>query len=487
MTRSELALDDLLVVEDDPAILEFRCGETGVVLWPLIRVVFIRMMMSDLLYSTPLVTVGTASTRLPWGRAIATLSRSILHNARFRVANRCSADICIMTDAMGTTLLDGKWFNRLSDYFALSCPSQTLVVEDHFDWKWPIPRHFGKVIFHAPRQAGNFVVGRMRVRDSHRRYAAKLVALVSLGAKARFGWDVGVHRQRQLTDMLARKLAGLPHQYRGYKAMLKHFRPTVLLIESACYGPSVALIAAARELKIVTAEFQHGAISSGHDAYNLAPSLQGCREYRLTLPDYFLGYGRWWIDQINVPVSKLAVGNPHRDAQLAQLGSLAVPKRDVLLLGDGIETSKYLSFAEQLALSLKGHCLRVVFRPHPIEWRLVHAKFPNGANGVSLDENVDIYQSLSAAHVVVSEQSTGLFEAIGLADKIFVWNTSKARFGFPSHPFQSIESAATLAEILQDTGAGKVSAGEADAIWAPHWRQNYLTFLQSCGLMLHEQ
>ena len=81
------------------------------------------------------------------------------------------------------------------------------------------------------------------------------------------------------------------------------------------------MIVAAKEMGIRTAEYQHGAVSRGHDAYNVAPGQGSSPEYQKVLPEFFLGYGRWWNEQINVPVTKVAVGNPHRDWRMLDLTS----------------------------------------------------------------------------------------------------------------------------------------------------------------------
>lgn len=480
-----LTLSDLLVVEDDACIVEFACPETGVLLWPLIRTVFLRTILSDLFYASPLVEMRTTRTGGRWRQAATTLAKSFAHNARAKREGRYRAKICIFTDALGTSLTEGMWFNRLSDHFALAQPTQTLVVEDQCNWVWPVPRHFANVLFHAPWRARAVVTELVSVRSSHRRRASELIDLVGSRAKAELCWDIGARRHGQMTEMLALKLAGLPCKVRRYRAMLYEIEPRVLLLAEGCYGTAGALLTAARELDIPTAEFQHGAVSSGHDAYNLAPSLRSSPKYRHALPDYFLGFGRWWNDQINTPVKKWVVGNPHRDAQLARLSKSVEERNDVLLLGDGIETAKYLQFANELARELCGRerrpALQVVFRPHPLERAVAAASAHELRNGVRIDQSQDIYQSLAMAHAVVSEQSSGLFEAIGLADKVFVWNTSKAKFGFPVHPFQKVESSSDLADGLLDPALGAVASGDADSIWAPDWRVNYAAFLRSCG------
>src|SRR6202012_5072037 len=109
----------------------------------------------------------------------------------------------------------------------------------------------------------------------------------------------------------------------------------------------------------------------GHDGYNIAPALAREGEYRSALPQYFLGYGSWWNDQINVPVTKVAVGNPHRQWQLAQLTQRGAAD-GILLLGDGIDTERYLSMAKEIASLASPQGLRTVFRPHPVERTRLH-------------------------------------------------------------------------------------------------------------------
>lgn len=478
-TTAALSLRELLVVEDDAAIAEFRCTHTGILLWPLIRTVFLRMLLSDLHYNTPLI-MGSGIARPPARRAVATLARSVLHNTLAKAKSGWHADICIMTDALGTRLVEGRWFNRLSDHFALALPDRSIVVEDHWEWNWPMPRHFPKLLFHSPWQAQCALVDRLVVHNAHREPARRLIALVAARARRHLDWDLGAQRAEVTTEMLARKLAGLPSKLRAYRAMLERIGPRVLLLNSACYGPLSPVIAAARSLGIVVAEFQHGAVSCGHDGYNIAAALRQSSAYRASLPDYFLSYGKWWSEQIDMPVGKVAIGNPHRDAQLRNVRPNP-GGRVVLLLGDGIETTKYLAFAAALAAALRPRGLEVVFRPHPIERSQPCIVDHDSSQGVRLDLLPDIYESLAGAHIVISEQSSGLFEAIGYAEKIFVWDTTKSRFGFPEHPFHRVDSAPALALALERPDAGRVAEQAARDIWAPDWRKNYSAFLQSCG------
>lgn len=481
-SKRAISLAELLLVEDDPAVLDFCCSETGIVLWTSVRTVFLRMAMSDFLYGTPLD--GSVSKGVSTRRAMTTLSRSVLHNIGLSLTGQIRADVCLMSSGVGNQSVDGKLLNRLSDHFALARSSQTITVEEHFQWIWPEPRHNGRVLMHAPLQTMNAVSAKLSVRDVHVRQATRLIEFVSQRAARFLNWRPGFARENLLIAMLAKKIAGMAIQTRNYETMFHRIRPKVVLTLAGCYGPAAALITVAKSMGIITAEYQHGTISSGHDGYNFSPTLRDSSALRSTLPEHFLSYGAWWNDRINAPVNMHTIGNPNRDFRLAQLARSAAmmqSKDQILVLSDGTEFGVYLDLARKLEPGATRKGLKVVIRPHPLE-RSVAASINAAEYGnVMVDSKDDLYMSLVSAHAVVSELSTGLFEAVGLAEKLFVWDTPKARFGFPTFPFQPFGSAAELTQLLEDDSVGRLPLSQADAIWAPGWQKNYEDFLRSCA------
>jgi len=474
--RPGLSLNDILQVEDDEAVLAVTCPHTDIPLWALLRVPLLRSILSDALYSVPLVGQAAATPRI---RAASSLARAVLHDALRAGASR--AEVLVMATGVGQQLQEGRWFNRLSDHFANALPRQTLVIEDFFGWRWPFPRHNSRVRFSAPGQAAAAIFGKLACDATDHARAARLVGLVADRARRTLGWELPIAQADFLRGWLARKAAAVPWLYRRHRAMLERTGARVLIKEEACYGgTSAVLMRAARDLGIATAEYQHGAISGGHDAYNVAPALQHSDAYRRTLPEHLLAYGSWWVDQIGMPVQGVAIGNPHRAARLAGSGIRNEPSGEVLILGDGLETPMYMALAERLAARVAGR-LRVVFRPHPLEREAVRAKYGSGNSAVGIDPHVDIYDALRASHAVVSELSTGLFEAVGLVDHVFIWDTPKSRFTFPSHPFTAFQDADDLAMQLEHNTASACSVADVDAIWQPDWRTHYLQFLSRVG------
>jgi hypothetical protein len=125
----------------------------------------------------------------------------------------------------------------------------------------------------------------------------------------------------------------------------------------------------------------------------------------------------------------------------------------------------------------------VVFRPHPLQRAAVLAKHSEGVvDSFQVDTHPDIYKSFQEAGAVVGEVSTGLFEAIGLVPKIFIWNTAKARLSYPTHPFHRFSDVSELARLMIDDSAGRVSSQGISSIWAPNWERNYLEFIEKANL-----
>lgn len=469
------SLRDVLVIEDTADILDFKCEKTSISLWILIRNYFLREVISDILYKNSIV--GTSHIGSSSSKALGSMARYTFHNLTKPV--KAPEGVCIMPSGMGLRKQDGVWFNKLSDHFALAAPEVTCVIEDRFDWNWPFPRRFSNVMFHAPYQAAGVIWGRLKTSNNAYVQAERIVELAEGRANEYFGWRLKPARRSHLVRMFAGKIAALPFMFSMYQRLLASTQAKLLLKEEACYGTSAVVVAAARSLGMITAEYQHGLISSGHDAYNFAPTVRESSALKNCLPEYFLGYGDWWFDNMNAPVNKIAVGNPHRTSLIETMQPRS-EKSWLLVIGDGIDTEMFLEFAASLVAPARQLGLQVVFRPHPMERHLFEAG-ANPRGGIQIDSHGEIYHSLACARAVIGEASTALFEASGVADAVFVWRTPKSRFNLPSHPFVAVSTAEQMMRELENQ-AHAVSGPQSGLIWAHEWRRNYLAFLKKFGI-----
>lgn len=468
-----ITLQDILEVENDEEILSFSCPDTGYLLWPLIRNVFIRFIMSDLLYETPLLS----EQRTPRPRsAYLAILKACAHN----MLKGRDLKGSILISATGSHVLrNGCYFNRLSDHFVLAAQDRTLTLEAlSTDWHWPFPRLNDRVLFDAPILGVSSLYGKFCVREKHRESAKVLVEFVTHRARNLLNWSLSEERSNFLTTTLANNIASLPVRRRLYSRLFQQTGARILIREEGCYGGSSVINTVAHDSGVITAEYQHGSVSAGHDAYNFAEALRSNEEYKKTLPQYFLSYGKWWTDQINAPVMRLNIGNPDRTDSLKRTVNSNREKTDLIVLGDGIDTKKYLSLCSVLDKEL-GAKYRTVFRPHPLERERVLRTYGRKADDVVIEWDKGIYETFETANIVVSELSTGLFEAIGLANRIFLWNTPKAKFCYSTHPFAVFSDADDLVVKILDGKSGRIDPSTTEEFWAPNWKQSYLTFLQS--------
>jgi hypothetical protein len=394
---------------------------------------------------------------------------SWIHNVRHRAR---PSDVLLVATGAGLIPRNGRLFNRYTDHFAHELGNRGWTLEYLFANRWPKPpRAVERLGYLGGHRFSQAVQSRLLVRARHRALVADLVDVADRRGRDLLGWGLSPERRQALVLDGSRRLATYPMEARFWRNVFRRVRPRVILTEEGCYGHMAVFNHEARERGVVVAEFQHGMVTRGHDAYNVAPRLAADPGYGRTQPTAFLGYGSWWNGQFNAPVAdRVPLGNPHRDETLRDW-SPGVIRRTVLVLGDGIETDAYLTFCQTLGAAVPAG-LDVVFRPHPMERARVV-----GRQAVSVDAGADLYESFRSAHAVVGEASTGLFEAVGLVDRIFVWDTVKSRFYLGDHPFARFEDAAGLAELLRSREAGMTEPTFADAMWAKDWRRRFSDFV----------
>jgi hypothetical protein len=468
-----ITLTQLLGVEDSPGLLALTCPRTSIPVWSVLRIAFLREIMGDLLFASGTLAPPSQSRYV---KAAAVLGRTVLHNARVAAGDHLRADVLINSDSIGDTLREGRWFNRHADPFGDLPMAQAVVLSDLHEWQIHMPRHNERVFYHAPVQVAAALIGRMPNRAAQD-LAKAATAIVCDRAREILDWQMPEHRRRAFECWAASKVAGLPFRYNAYRRLLHRVRPKLILVLAGCYGAHAPLIAAAHDARIMTGEFQHGSISAGHDAYNFAPSIFASEAYRRTLPRYLLTYGSWWSSQVTAPVECVVVGNPIRSQKMAAIPPPDAHRRQILVLSDGIEFDLYLELAQSIAKAVTGRGLEVVLRPHPLERDSVTHRYLERVGDVKIDVTPDIYQSFASAHTVVSEVSTGLFEAVGLVNRIVLLDTAKARFAYPDPPFVAANSIDDVIEQICGL-APPVPRIDAASLWAPDWPENYAWFLR---------
>lgn len=471
--RDGISLAELLELEDDPAFIELACPTTGVLVWPAIRESVFRLMIGERYYSDgPPVDIARRPSA---PRLLSAAARSAAHALRHRAGR---SDVLILSNGAGLEPSGTKTFNRYVDHFADELGPRAWTAEMLAGDRWPAaPRANDRLSFRGADRLRWLLAGQVRQRRVHRELARDLVALVVHRGRERLDWTVPESRVEGLERLAARRIASYPSQAASIARLLDAVRPRILMLSEGCYGHTAVTVATARQRGVIVAEYQHGLVSRGHDAYNVAPMLTASAAYRMTMPDTFLAYGPWWTDRFNAPVGdRVVIGSPHRSEVLRTWQP--DPHRDaVLVLGDGVDTEASLAWSRRIGRELAAP-LRIVYRPHPLERARIAR---SDVGGVEIDQSVSVYDSFRSAVAVLGEASTALFEAVGLVPNIFAIDTAKSRFHLPEHPFERLASTDDLAEMLAASSA-VVGSGLEQAVWAPDWRTRFSSWVDRARL-----
>lgn len=466
-----LTLADILEIENTPEILDFTCPGTDYLLWPRARTVVTRLVMESKIYGEG--TLIKKASKQPWGKILGCLMEGVVHNLRFL---NTQAGIVFFNSGVTNIKIDGKYFNRVSDYFAACFPDSTLLIEDHFEWSHPRPRANPNLIYYVPFVVTAALLAQLPFRSLDKTPVLEFIRFIDSRLRKLIGFQLTDHQKDLLLKVLVRYCNGLKPELHMYERLYRQLNPKLIFFEDGCYGNRGHIIRLAKEMGIKTAETQHGMISSGHDAYNYAPTIFQSDNYKKYLPDYFLSYGQWWIEQVRLPVEGVVIGNPHYDTLRQKLHPVSSPKNKILLLSDGLRFQIYFELAQSLKRGIKGG-YEIMIRPHPIERTFALANFAQNDSGILIDTSENLYERLAESYAIIGEISTALFEAVGLVDKIFAWSSNITTFGLPDCPFEQFESVDELVAKLFLDNSGQSQLATATSVWASEWADNYGEFI----------
>jgi hypothetical protein len=434
--------------------------------------------MSDLLYKT--APLKGNNRQINPIQAVKYLVCCAAHNTVHY--NDFSSEICFFTSPLGNIVRNSQIIDRCVGYFADIYPENSLIYLDHAGFQWHYSHHFKRIMYDFPFRFLSWGVGRIKLQKKHIKIANDVLRHASKNTLARLSYILKPEDLDSLNFNLAQQLAEMPSVTDYFANWFAKRKIKILFKVCASYGArSVPILAGARLAGVTAAEFQHGTICAGHDGYNVASTLSASPEFQQTLPEYLLTYGEWWGEQTNLPLKRVVIGNPHFTESTKHISAGKISREYILILGDGVETELYLDLAKHVAEIARGRGMRVRFRPHPIERDCAERMdFPSG---VEIDKNSDVYQSFARASIVISELSTGLFEAASLVDRVIIWNTAKARFAFPELPFPSFTSFSELDDALfvQNQSQADINGNHVaqSKIWAENWQINYKNFVES--------
>jgi hypothetical protein len=386
-------------------------------------------------------------------------------------------NIVFFNTGVGNVKSESGYLNRLTDLMAACYTEQTILLEKHDVLRYHKPRVFPHV-----RVAGLIQVLEKtweNVGVMPREQRARLNDFFNLLHNS-FGDLVTPGEWSWLKRKCRGKVRGESLSLRMYTWILRRLQPRILMLEDGHYGSSGPLLAAARRLQIILAEYQHGLVSPNHEAYNYHPTVLR-RGYALWLPDYFLTYGEYWSRIVSTSAEIYAVGNPYLDMQMRKVLTESAPARSILFLSTSLDPGRYREVLSELVQS--GY--RVRFRPHPCERLLLSTTYGQFFQdlGIEIDAEPDLYRSIVQSEIVLGDISTSVLEAAALKKPVFLLNHPTTQ-SHMANIFPMFNSVSELVGLINTFPNSCKSRGD---IWQSDWESRYRGWIRRVATSVPEE
>jgi len=446
---------------EDQSFMEFKFAFDDLPMWPFVRY-FIAMQIEN--------AEGNASVpprrSHGFGRKAFFALRTLLNGPPRRVNKK----ICLFSsDIYCATLKEGKYFNRLYDYYADIYPADTQIFERAHDLKHQTPRYFPVDTSIDYIDLMRYVIGKIKKLPPHdRAEVSRFVAFL----KERIGTNCEMEWQTVET-ILYTVSRRLKWEKQAYARMLKNSEVKVAIFDGASYGDCAHIIKWCKDWKITVAEFQHGMVFCRHYAYVYSSVIQ-----KITanyLPDYLLTFGEYWGEQICTASKIITMGHPHLEASLSKVPE---GRNGILFISDGHNHVRDFISENRSAIHELTKERVVYYKPSPLETINTDEAFANVAVE-RLGGRTDFFECLEQVDIAVGTFSTAIFEALGAHRKVI----------FLDHPYvRQMRNIDFLGKIVSD-GDGLIQAIEMDEkklsheiknhVWESNWVSNYRHFVET--------
>jgi len=369
--------------------------------------------------------------------------------------------------------VNGKKFDRISDFFAIENQHISLTMEDNYLGRHNPPEYISNIKY----TDSIFLYSKLKnlfIKDRNLHNNAKgFISLVKQYITSNL--EKSVDLEHIFSNAFSTIITSIKIAAEMYK-LIKKTGCKLVSIEECCYGGYRSLLAMMLKADgIKVFEIQHGNSSNKHIAYNYGVTPITYLKY---LPDYFFTHGQYWSDVLErLPVNKLVIGNPYLAEQVRtynKSNEQQTEKKRILIVSS--TTDSFVAVIKELRvlLPLEYH---ITFRLHPIEIQFRAERYSELENvpGIEINENDGIFDCIRTHDYVVGEHSTTLFEAIPFGKKIFILDTYYSKAHMPKNMGIWFSEAKDLADfILKDC---KNEDFAPSYYWTLDWQEKFNNFI----------
>lgn len=459
-------IESIYNIESNSNLFEFKLDSIEISMWALVRTELMQSAIDrefSLSCSQPKVSMNF----LKW-------CKYFISTLRYSAINIPTSDIIMFGSDIANIEIDDTYFNRLNEYFANVFPGETCLVESSNIFSYKKPRKYDKVYARDSITLFGLLKNKLLSKVYKKNTSFKKIDEFILFLKSNLSYKFEEGFYVELRKNLIAYEYRAPIIYKGYSNFFKRTKPKLIFLEEGCYGAdSSIIIKAARMLKIHIAEIQHGYIGMDHRAYVYSPDL--CKEYIQYLPNELITYGKYWSENIQIPIPTVIIGNSYlNEAKNSKLQKKL--SKHILYASSAVNPKLIVNEVLQLKRILEIHDYRLTFRPHPMEYYNLEESYSLLIeNGIDIDRE-NIYDSLGKYEYIVGSAlspSTIMYEAIAFECRpIYIYDGS---FNLIKEPF--FEYIGDLSEIITILLGNSVASVSQNDVWETRWKEKYKEYV----------
>lgn len=464
-------IEEILAFENSSNVLEYRYQYKNTLIWPFIRYNIIH----EICYKAAGLPSPKQSADIVPFSAQTFIRRNIAGNP-FLSSKK---DIMFLYSGLSSNikLENGKWFNRLFDYYYEQNPKDTYMLENAgcLPYQKRTASHVKYMDFI------NFIINN-KVKDkeastSDRNTCGKFITYL----RNNIPFRMSITFWNSISQLILYYAVTIPYQRQIYQRLFQYVQPKVVFVEDGCYGAGNACIfEILHSLKIKSIELQHGWIGKNHEAYNYSDLLCQSKEYRKYMPSAIGLFGSFWSEQIRVPIKKYILGNPHFTCNSQSVNTEKKQENYILFIAS-IQYPSYIKLFDSLLPKL-GQDHFIEFRLHPNfkkESRLFR-KYCRYKNFIINSEG-SLYEAFNRCEYVTGDMSTALFEAAAFGKKVLICKNPSSNYYNTDQLWPSYKNADEFLEIIQKE---EFDHSIGNHLFSIDWKKNYHLLLKKSGVNL---
>jgi len=455
--------DNFISIEEDTKVLEYKFNFDDFLMWPIVRyVVFSK-------------AIGQYNSNVP---KVRTLKKDFLKYIVLNIMRYphfvSDKDIISFGTTLDNILINGKYFNRVHDYYNFLFADSTIFFELPDGFTYRRPRVFSNTYYHDYMRAIPLLKSKL-IGDIDNESRNMVIEFMEY-LKSDFPVSFDTNFYDLIQTLLVKEAKRIKYRKQYFLKLIDKIKPKVLFLNCAYYGGESYMIKWAKERGIITAEFQHGTISKSHPAYNYGEGVRNSEEYKKYVPDYLLTYGEYWNSQVRIPGKTYVVGNPHFYESIKRYENIKEEKDTILIISQWTLTKEFVEITEYLAKHFRNK--KILFKMHPREmdnFCMIEPleNFPN----VQIKKDGDVYELLAKCENVVGCYSTAIFEALAFdKKKIYVLENSFSRDEIPEDIGVRFKNGKELAELME-AGVTNEKYLDVKHYFNSNWKENYISFI----------